>query len=102
DPHTRRPPGPVLDPYLISGSGIGPPLPGAQFLPGVEAACLDSAVRPPRPLRCDNRARMRRLDRYVISETLGPLALGFTVYTFILLVRFLFQSADMIIRRGLS
>jgi LPS export ABC transporter permease LptF/LPS export ABC transporter permease LptG len=45
---------------------------------------------------------LRRLDRYVISETLGPLALGFSIYTFIMLVRFLFRSADMIIRRGLS
>lgn len=45
---------------------------------------------------------MRRLDRYLVSETLGPLALGFTVYTFIMLIRFLFRSADMVIRRGLS
>ena len=34
-------------------------------------------------------------------EVLGPLGLGFLVYTFILLIRFLFQSAEMIIRRGL-
>ncbi len=45
--------------------------------------------------------RLRRLDLYLFREILGPLALGFTVYTFILLVRFLFQSAEMIIRRGL-
>jgi LPS export ABC transporter permease LptF/LPS export ABC transporter permease LptG len=45
---------------------------------------------------------LRRLDRYVLAETFGPLALGFSVYTFIMLVRFLFRSADMIIRRGLS
>ncbi len=45
---------------------------------------------------------LRRLDRYVIGETVGPLALGFSIYTFIMLVRFLFRSADMIIRRGLS
>ena len=32
---------------------------------------------------------------------MGPLALGFLVYTFILLLRFLFDSAEMIIRRGL-
>jgi LPS export ABC transporter permease LptF/LPS export ABC transporter permease LptG len=44
---------------------------------------------------------MRRIDRYIIREILGPLALGFLVYTFILLIRFLFQSAEMIIRRGL-
>ena len=43
----------------------------------------------------------RRLDRYILTEILGPLALGFLVYTFILLIRFLFQSAEMIIRRGL-
>jgi lipopolysaccharide export system permease protein len=42
-----------------------------------------------------------RLDRYILAETIGPLALGFLVYTFILLIRFLFQSAEMIIRRGL-
>ena len=44
---------------------------------------------------------VRRLDRYLVREILGPLALGFLVYTFILLIRFLFQSAEMIIRRGL-
>ena len=43
----------------------------------------------------------RRLDRYMMTEILGPLGLGFLVYTFILLLRFLFQSAEMIIRRGL-
>ena len=43
----------------------------------------------------------RRLDRYVFAEILGPLGLGFLVYTFILLLRFLFESAEMIIRRGL-
>ena len=36
-----------------------------------------------------------------MREIVGPLALGFLVYTFILLVRFLFDSAEMIIRRGL-
>jgi LPS export ABC transporter permease LptG/LPS export ABC transporter permease LptF len=45
--------------------------------------------------------RVRRLDRYLVREIVGPLALGFLVYTFILLIRFLFQSAEMIIRRGL-
>jgi LPS export ABC transporter permease LptG/LPS export ABC transporter permease LptF len=45
---------------------------------------------------------MRRLDRYIVSETIGPLALGFGVYTFIMLLRFLFRSADLVIRRGLS
>src|SRR3954471_24159051 len=43
----------------------------------------------------------RRLNQYIITEILGPLGLGFVVYTFILLIRFLFQSAEMIIRRGL-
>jgi LPS export ABC transporter permease LptF/LPS export ABC transporter permease LptG len=42
-----------------------------------------------------------RLDRYILTEILGPLGIGFLVYTFILLIRFLFQSAEMIIRRGL-
>lgn len=42
-----------------------------------------------------------RLSRYVLTEVLGPLGLGLLVYTFILLLRFLFQSAEMIIRRGL-
>lgn len=45
---------------------------------------------------------LRRLDRYIIRETLGPLTLGFVVYTFILLIRFLFVSMEMIIRRGVS
>jgi LPS export ABC transporter permease LptF/LPS export ABC transporter permease LptG len=45
---------------------------------------------------------VRRLDRYLLSEIIGPLSLGFLVYTFILLIRFLFQSAEMIIRRGLA
>jgi len=40
-----------------------------------------------------------RLDRYVFREVVGPLALGFFVYTFLLLMQFLFRSAEMIIRR---
>src|SRR5436309_15198269 len=48
-----------------------------------------------------NGAVLNRLSRYIIAEILGPLGLGFLVYTFILLIRFLFQSAEMIIRRGL-
>ena len=44
---------------------------------------------------------MRRLDRYLLSEIVGPLGLGFLVYTFILLLQALFRSAEMIIRRGL-
>ena len=46
-------------------------------------------------------ATVRKLDRYLMTEILGPLGLGFLVYTFILLLRFLFASAEMIIRRGL-
>lgn len=44
---------------------------------------------------------MRRIDRYIFRETLGPLALGFLLYTFILVLNRLFLSAEMIIRRGL-
>lgn len=44
---------------------------------------------------------VRRLDRYVFGEIVGPLGLGFLVYTFILLLQALFKSAEMIIRRGL-
>lgn len=43
---------------------------------------------------------MRRLDRYLLSEILGPLGLGLLVYTFILLVQRFFSLAEMIIRRG--
>lgn len=42
-----------------------------------------------------------RIDRYVLSETVGPIALGFGVYTFLLLLRFLFRSAELIIRLDL-
>jgi LPS export ABC transporter permease LptG/LPS export ABC transporter permease LptF len=44
---------------------------------------------------------MRRLDRYVFTEVLGPFGLGLLVYTSILWLQFLFQSAELIIRRGL-
>ncbi|MDX1642752.1 MAG: LptF/LptG family permease [Thermoanaerobaculia bacterium] len=43
---------------------------------------------------------VRRLDRYAVSEILGPLLLGFLIYTFIILAQFLLQSAEMIVRRG--
>jgi LPS export ABC transporter permease LptG/LPS export ABC transporter permease LptF len=43
---------------------------------------------------------LRRLDRYLVSETLGPLVIGFLVYTFVVLAQFLLQSAEMIVRRG--
>jgi len=45
---------------------------------------------------------LRRFDRYLLMEILGPLGLGFLVYTFILLFQKLFQSAEMIIRRGVD
>ncbi len=32
-------------------------------------------------------------------EVLGPVTLGFLVYTFLLLMQFLFRSAEMIVRR---
>jgi len=43
----------------------------------------------------------RRIDRYVLSELVGPLGLGLLVYTFILLVQTFFRLAEMIIQRGL-
>ncbi len=45
---------------------------------------------------------MRRLDRYIFTEILGPLGLGFLVYTFILLLQALFKSAELIIRSGVA
>lgn len=48
-----------------------------------------------------NQPPMRRLDRYILAQILGPLALGFLIYTFILLMQYLFSSAEMIIQRGL-
>jgi LPS export ABC transporter permease LptG/LPS export ABC transporter permease LptF len=35
-----------------------------------------------------------------MAEVLGPFVLGFLLYTFLLLIQFLFASAEMIIRRG--
>jgi lipopolysaccharide export system permease protein len=46
-------------------------------------------------------AVLRRLDRYVLSELIGPLGLGLLVYTFILLMQTFFRLAEMIIKRGL-
>ncbi|HEX9731474.1 MAG TPA: LptF/LptG family permease [Thermoanaerobaculia bacterium] len=40
---------------------------------------------------------LRRLDRYLLAEILGPLALGLLIYTFVLLLRVLFRSAELII-----
>ena len=45
---------------------------------------------------------MRRLDRYIFAEVLGPSVLGFLVYTFILLIQALFQAADLLIGSGVS
>ncbi len=45
---------------------------------------------------------MRRLDRYILAEVLGPLALGFLVYTFILLIQVLFKSAELLIGSGVA
>lgn len=45
---------------------------------------------------------MRRLDRYIFTEVLGPSTLGFLVYTFILLIQALFQAADLLIGSGVS
>ncbi|MEM8962197.1 MAG: LPS export ABC transporter permease LptF [Acidobacteriota bacterium] len=45
---------------------------------------------------------LRRLDRYIFGEILGPLGLGFIVYSFIMLLGLLFRLADMIIRKGVS
>ena len=45
---------------------------------------------------------MRRLDRYILAEILGPLALGFFVFTFILLLQALFKSARLIISSGVE
>ena len=44
----------------------------------------------------------RRLDRYILFEILGPLALGFFVFTFILLLQALFKSARLIISSGVE
>ncbi len=41
-----------------------------------------------------------RIDLYVLREILGPLGLGFVVYTFILLLQALSKSAELIISRG--
>lgn len=45
---------------------------------------------------------MRRLDRYMLTEVLGPLGLGFFVFTFILLLQALFKSARLIISSGVA
>jgi LPS export ABC transporter permease LptG/LPS export ABC transporter permease LptF len=44
---------------------------------------------------------MKLLTRYVLKEMLGPTVLGFAFYTFIILMKNLFDVAGMIIRRSL-
>src|SRR5712692_1314355 len=44
---------------------------------------------------------MKILTRYILKEMLGPTALGFGFYTFIILMRQLFDFAGMIIKRSL-
>jgi len=44
---------------------------------------------------------MKILTRYILKEMLGPTALGFAFYTFIILMRQLFDLAGMIIKRSL-
>src|ERR1043166_3878138 len=44
---------------------------------------------------------MKILTRYIFKEMLGPTALGFSFYTFIILMRQLFDFAGMIIKRSL-
>jgi LPS export ABC transporter permease LptG len=44
---------------------------------------------------------MKILSRYILKEMLGPTFLGFAFYTFLILMRQLFDFAGMIIRRSL-
>jgi len=44
---------------------------------------------------------MKILSRYILKEMIGPTALGFGFYTFIILMRQLFDFAGMIIKRSL-
>ncbi len=45
---------------------------------------------------------IRILDRYLIREVAGPIALGLGVFTFILLIDALFDVADLVLRRGVG
>jgi LPS export ABC transporter permease LptF/LPS export ABC transporter permease LptG len=45
---------------------------------------------------------MRILTRYILREMVGPTLLGFAFYTFIILMRQLFELAEMIIKRSLG
>jgi LPS export ABC transporter permease LptG/LPS export ABC transporter permease LptF len=44
---------------------------------------------------------MRLLTRYIIREMIGPTLLGFGFYTFVIVMRSLFDLAEMIIKRSL-
>src|SRR5438876_6642168 len=44
---------------------------------------------------------MKILTRYILKEMFGPTVLGFSFYTFIILMRQLFDFAGMIIKRSL-
>ena len=44
---------------------------------------------------------MNILTRYILRELIGPTVLGFSFYTFIILMRQLFELAEMIIKRSL-
>ncbi len=43
--------------------------------------------------------RLRTIDRYVAAEVLGPLGIGFLVYTFIFLVNLLFRLTRLVIQQ---
>ena len=45
---------------------------------------------------------LRLLDRYILRETVGPLALGLLVFTFLALLQKLFQFAELIIERDVE
>ena len=44
---------------------------------------------------------MKTLSRYIFKEMIAPTVLGFSFYTFIILMRNLFDFAGMIIKRSL-
>ncbi len=44
----------------------------------------------------------RLLDRYILRETIGPLALGLLVFTFLAVLQELFQLAELIIERDIE
>jgi len=43
---------------------------------------------------------MRLFSRYVVGEIVPPFLLGFAAYTFILLIRTIFQMTDFVVRRS--